>query len=277
MRQLPTVLLLSTALLALAGCSASRELVTAIAPAHATAAPESPRVSKIVCLWEPGSGSLPNGPKRGVLGQILFFENADDLPVEVDGKLTVYLFDDRGTIEEQTKPVQKLVLSPEELQATHVEASIGHSYHIPVPYLNAEGLAATCTMRVKYTAPNGETVYSDLSSIYLAGKPDKSAGLSNRRVIGPVTESQPAQEAETAKSEVRRIGNTEISDVEAGAERLKSLTIHRELPASRTRSSADRQATRSTKEQPRKRFRLSNSNRTEQPLAPAADDFAPLD
>lgn len=271
------ILLAGGALLGGAGCATSGELMTAITPGQVkTKVSDSPRVSRIVCLWEPGSGNLPNGPKRGVLGQILFFHNKDDAPIEVDGKVTVYLFDNHGTIEEQTKPVQKLVLTSKDLQATHVDAAIGHSYHIPVPYVrDNDGLASTCTMRVKYTSPEGRVVYSDLSSVYLEGKQVPSNGLSTERVTAAVGESKRVGDKPSIQqTTVRKTGNAEIRQVEAGPERLKSLTIRRELPKKRRQPAAVRQIA-PPREQPRKRFHLSNSASEQQGVT--ADDFAPLD
>lgn len=277
MRQLLTVLV-SVALLGGTGCSTTRDLVTAMSPVQLSRASDAPRVTKVMCLWESGIGKLPNGPKRGILGQVLFLEGTSDVPVEVDGSVTVYLFDDQGTPEQQAKPIQKLVLTPEELQATHMETSVGHSYHIPVPYLRNHDLAATCALRVKYTSPNGDTTYSDLNSVYLEGKDVQTFALSKKRVTGPVTRNTASQEAKTTQPNVTKIGTTEIHEAEAGTQGLKSLTIRRELPLSRQTRPTGNQATRSNGERSRTRFQLSNTaTPADKPSTVTANDFAPLD
>lgn len=271
MRKLSAVLL-SVIFLGSVGCSASRGLATVLAPKAADNAPPSPRISKVVCLWEPGVGKIPNGPKQGVLGQVLFFTPGTSSPSKVDGDVTVYLFDDHGTAEQQAQPVHKLVLTAEDLEAVHAETAIGHSYHIPVPYPKNHGMETTCTMRVKYTSPSGETTYSGLDAIRLDGTARKSSKISVSRKSAAVSDN--AAET-TAVSRVKRIGETEIHEATAGANQLKSLTIRRKQPgAQQTQVQAP---VISSPAPPRKRFQLSNAKPVQERSRLSADDFAPMD
>jgi hypothetical protein len=270
MRQLSAILL-SVAFLGSVGCTASRGLTAALAPKATVDTAPLPSVTKIVCLWEPGVGKVPNGPRRGVLGQVLFFTAGDSASSKVDGTVTVYLFDDHGTVAEQTQPVHKMVLSSQDLEAVYAETAVGHSYHIPVPYPKNHGMETTCTMRVKYTSPAGEVTYSDLNSVRLDGAARKSK-ISVTRKSAPVSE----EAAKTiAGRNVRRIGETEIHEASAGADQLKSLTIRRKQPFARqTKGQAPAV---STPARPRKRFQLSNTKPDPERSGLSANDFAPMD
>ncbi len=263
----------SLALLAFVGCSASRELTSAMASATRKEH-KSPKVSRVVCLWEPAVGKIPNGPKRGIIGQVLFFEGRDTAPVKVDGEVVIYVFDDHGSIEDQSKPIHKLALSPEELKAVHAETAVGHSYHIPVPYPKDHGLTTTCTMRVKHTSVDGHVSYSDLASVLLLGKSRPSSTMKVKREIAPVSELSERDISQAQNRPSKTIGRTEIHETDAGDKQLKTLTIRQHETRMRSRARGER----TEPLQPRKRFRLSNAT------TPASDDkellekaFAPLE
>ena len=154
--------LIAFTLCSFAGCAGTRSILPSVGNAESTTTiTDSVPITKVVCLWEPGAGRVPEGPSRGVLGQLMFFSGSDRSPQEVRGTVTIYMFDNHGSTEQQSKPVLKLVLTPQELAAVHSESILGHAYNIPVPYPKKHRLETTCTMRVKYTSPSGNVAYSD--------------------------------------------------------------------------------------------------------------------
>lgn len=249
------------------GCTASRELVSALDPTPSVA--KTPRISKIVCLWEEGVGKVPNGPTRGVLGQILFLDATGDSTTKVDGQLTIYMFDNRGTIEEQTKPIRKLTLSAEDLAATYLETSVGHSYNVPVAYPRKDRLAVTCTMRVKYVAPTGEVAYSDLASVYLDGRRPKKSETKSDRSADDIAK-QLMRDVHPQNSLVKKVGQTEIRETEASENSLKSLTIRQK--SSRRLGQSGRNSEASAN-----RFRSSNVTKDALRDVATAADFAPFE
>ena len=132
-------------------------------------------VRKIVCMWEPVQGQGLDGlPTRGFAGQIMFFTHGSPLPATADGKVRVTLHHDRGTREEQTKPLHQFDF-PTEAWATHLQESTpGPSYRIFIPYTAKHPWATTCSLRVRLTAPNnGPTVYSEMVHVRLTGLAEK--------------------------------------------------------------------------------------------------------
>ncbi|GIX03298.1 MAG: hypothetical protein KatS3mg113_0304 [Planctomycetaceae bacterium] len=129
-------------------------------------------VVKILCLWEPSEGRDPQGmPCRGFAGQVLFLGNKGGLPVQVHGEVSIYVFDDHGTLEEQAKPVHVFVFN-EDAWNRHMKVStFGPSYYVFVPYTRPGGYEAVCSVRVKLSPPDGPAVFSDAANIPLSGKP----------------------------------------------------------------------------------------------------------
>ena len=140
-------------------------------------ADESNPVRKIVCIWEPVQGQGLDGlSTRGFAGQIMFFTHGSPLPSTSDGDVRVTLYHDRGTHEEQIKPLHQFDF-PTDAWATHLQESTpGPSYRIFIPYVAKHPWQAGCALRVRLTAPNnGPTVHSELVHVRLDGPVEKKA------------------------------------------------------------------------------------------------------
>lgn len=243
-RSLPIVI---ATLVSLSGCSSSREVFPSLnlverAKPTSKARDEKP-ITKIVCLWEPGVGRIPNGPTRGVLGQVLFFSGSDRKPQKVAGGAVVYLFDDHGSPEEQSTPVLKLVLTPKELEAVGTETVLGTAYQIPVPYPEKHRLETNCTMKVKYTSPSGQVTYSDLGTVLLEGTSRQSKAVTVSRTQQDIARPQDSE------SQPRQAGAAQIQRNSAGENNLRTLTIRRTSEPTR-HSFRNRQSTRRTRSGP---------------------------
>jgi hypothetical protein len=61
---------------------------------------------EVLALWQAAEGPGPQGvPIRGFAGQVYFFTQNKPAPVLVDGKVRIYVFDDRGSTKEQARPI----------------------------------------------------------------------------------------------------------------------------------------------------------------------------
>uniref|UniRef100_A0A7C2NXD1 Lipoprotein n=1 Tax=Schlesneria paludicola TaxID=360056 RepID=A0A7C2NXD1_9PLAN len=135
-----------------------------------TASAKNP-VVQITCLWEPSEGRDPDGlPCRGFAGQILFLGNKGGTPVKVDGSVMVYVFDDQGTPEEQTRPIHQFSFDAAAWSQHLRVGTLGPAYHVFIPYTRKGTYEASCSLRVKLTPTEGSPIYSDPSTIPLRGK-----------------------------------------------------------------------------------------------------------
>ncbi len=131
----------------------------------------SDRVREIICLWEPAEGvGLDGLPTRGFAGQLLFFEPGGDQPVRVEGDVRIYVFDNQGTVEEQSKPLHQFDFPAAVWHTFARDTNLGPAYQVFVPYTRKGRHAADCAVRVRFTAESRLPIYSKLTSVALPGR-----------------------------------------------------------------------------------------------------------
>ena len=137
-------------------------------------------VTQILCLWEPSEGRDPQGlPCRGFAGQILFLASRGSLPVEIEGDVRVYVFDDQGTQEEQAKPIHQFDFDAGTWKAHLTKGALGPAYSVFIPYTRHGSHEANCALRVRMKSKDFPVVFSDLCSIQLIGHKRKNSAEAN--------------------------------------------------------------------------------------------------
>jgi hypothetical protein len=144
-------------------------------------------VMEIITLWEPGEGrGLDNLPTRGFAGQVLFFTYKHPTPARVDGHVTVYVFDNQGENEEQSRPLFRHTFSSEEWNSLALQTNLGTAYQLFVPYTRKGTHTAHCSLRIKFEpADGGPQVYSKMANVALEGEKKRVQDppkLSRRRI-----------------------------------------------------------------------------------------------
>ncbi len=133
------------------------------------ASPKKP-VIEIVALWEPAEGKGVDGmPTRGFSGQIMFFQHNNTSPVYAKGDVMIHLYDDQGEVEEQTKPLHQYKFDAGAWQAHAIDATLGPSYHVFIPYVRKGRMKAECALRVQLSQSNAPEIYSKMISVKLDG------------------------------------------------------------------------------------------------------------
>lgn len=133
-------------------------------------------VSQIVCIWEPSEGRDPDGrPCRGVAGQILFLAGRGSMPVQMEGDVRIYVFDDQGSLEDQSKPLHQFDFDSVSWSRHLTKGTLGPTYSVFVPYTRRGTQEANVALRVRLTTEDSPAVFSDLASVPLGGnkKTDK--------------------------------------------------------------------------------------------------------
>jgi hypothetical protein len=146
-------------------------------------------VAEVVCIWQPGEGHSPQGlPCRGFAGQFMFVSAGSPIPAQVKGSVTIYVFDDVGTLEEQAQPSEVYEFNSEQWASFARETKLGMTYQLFVPYTRKGMQQAECDLRIRFTPDDGGMpVYSPMSSITLKGK--TAAGVS-MQPLGATLERQ---------------------------------------------------------------------------------------
>lgn len=128
-------------------------------------------VEQIVPVWQEaeGPGINPAQITRGFGGQLYFITRNRGAPSEVNGKVRVYLFDDRGDIEARSKPIHQFDFEAA-AWATHlITTKLGPAYSVFIPYIPPDHNMTECALRIRYTPTEGSPVYSQMVKITLGG------------------------------------------------------------------------------------------------------------
>ena len=186
-------------------------------------------VVQIVCIWQPSEGRDPNGmPCRGFAGQILFLANRGSLPVQVDGDVRIYLFDDQGTPDEQTKPIHQYDFESKAWAPHLTKGTLGPTYSVFVPYTRRGTYEANCALRVRLKTGDDAAVFSDLASIPLDGR--KKGSKDSEDQIPSVEEAKAATDAvsQTMRrtTTISRDGETVKPNMKSSRTQTESLATH---------------------------------------------------
>lgn len=143
--------------------------------------PEERPVAEMICIWEEAEGiGLDNKPTRGFAGQVMFFAANHSEPVPVNGDVEIYLFDDQGHVDEQTKPLHVFRFEKEAFHGFVTETNLGIAYQMFLPYVRKTNYKANCMLRVKITPESGRPIYSKMAAVNLGG-PESPAAIARRK------------------------------------------------------------------------------------------------
>jgi hypothetical protein len=152
----------------LPGCASITNVIEA--RSIPVAGPRNPVVD-VACIWQQGEGRDQRGmPCRGFCGQFMFQTRADKKPAIVNGAVTIYVFDNVGTPEEQAKPFEVFNFTAQEWATFARKTNLGMSYQLFVPYTRPGGREAECSLRVKYVPTDSNTpLFSQAENITMKG------------------------------------------------------------------------------------------------------------
>ncbi|MBC8115519.1 MAG: hypothetical protein H7062_14130 [Candidatus Saccharimonas sp.] len=193
-------------------------------------------VMQIVCIWQPSEGRDPNGiPCRGFAGQILFLAGRNSLPVQVDGDVRIYLFDDQGTAEEQAKPIHQYDFDSLSWAPHLTNGTLGPTYSVFVPYTRRGTYEANCALRVRLKTGNEVAVFSDLASIPLGGRTKATKDSADQ--IPSVEEAKATTDAvsQTMRrtTTISRDGETVKPNAKSGRTQAESMAARAEEASGR--------------------------------------------
>jgi hypothetical protein len=128
-------------------------------------------VIKLIPVWQEGEGPGVENQvsSRGFGGQIYFITEKKGLPSEVKGSIMVYLFDDKGTPEEQAKPIYQFNFEPEAWMQHSIMTKLGPAYTLFIPYPRPGRDLANCALRIRSTPPHGSPLFSQMTTLTLPG------------------------------------------------------------------------------------------------------------
>jgi hypothetical protein len=114
------------------------------------------RAMKLIAVWQHSVlHQDQHRPVRGFGGRVWFYGPDGEKPVEVDGTLEVYAFDETDRDPTNVQPDRKYVFSSEELQKHHSDNALGHSYSFWLPWGDVNGPPVEISLIARFTPKDG--------------------------------------------------------------------------------------------------------------------------
>lgn len=121
-------------------------------------------------LHQPGKPGV-----RGFGGRVYFYAEKGGDPIQVDGSLSVYVFDGDEYDASSSEPLRKFVITADQLANHHSKSELGDSYSIWIPWDKVGGPSRSLSMIARFDGRNGGTAISDASSKLLPGSAKANA------------------------------------------------------------------------------------------------------
>ena len=138
-------------------------------PSSEAAKEEKPPPVKMVGLWTDSifykSGESPT---RGFGGRLYFYDRQNN-PVEVQGELVVYAYNEAENHPAGKEPSRKYVFTPQQFSGHYRPSKLGPSYSVWIPWDVVGGEQTKISMIPMFTAASGEVVIGEQTKHVLPG------------------------------------------------------------------------------------------------------------
>ncbi len=125
---------------------------------------------RILAVWTDTVLHQPNQPGvRGFGGRVFFYLKDQTDPIEVDGKLAVYVFDSEDADPMNQKPLRKYVFTADQFASHMSKTSIGPSYSVWLPWGEVGGPQMKLSIIARFEGVDGGTTISDPTIKLLPG------------------------------------------------------------------------------------------------------------
>ncbi|MFM8582788.1 MAG: hypothetical protein ACKOFW_14955, partial [Planctomycetaceae bacterium] len=134
-------------------------------------ASEKNPVVQVLTMWQAGEGPGIDGKTtRGFVGQIYLFTARSPIAAKARGLVEIYVFDDQGDEEQQTKPLHQFRYEPDSWEMLGQPGKLGQVHTLFVAYTRPGKHKAQCSLRVTFTPDKGLPIHSEMSYITLPGR-----------------------------------------------------------------------------------------------------------
>ena len=133
--------------------------------------------ARLAVLWSPAMLNNPSGkPTRGFGGRIYFYD-AKNGAVPVEGQLVVYAYNNDNSKPESRTPDRKFAFTPEQFTQHYSPTQLGASYSIWIPWDEVGNAQVELSLLPIFTATNGQLIVGESSKCLLPGPTTESSPL----------------------------------------------------------------------------------------------------
>ena len=147
---------------------------------------------RLVVLWADDVMGQTGKPSTRGFGGRLYFYNAEDKPIPVEGQLTIYAYDDtipkKGA---QRNPDRKFVFTAEQFQTHFSESQIGPSYSVWVPWEDIDGPRRDISLVPVFISSSGKVIMGPQTINVLAARTPEGEAKYNQLRMAQKTHHGP--------------------------------------------------------------------------------------
>ena len=185
-----------------------------------------PKPVRLAVVWSPAMlNTVGKKPTRGFGGRIYFYDAANK-PVPVDGQLVVYGYDDRKQRTDGKTPDRKYAFTPEQFTQHYSETELGASYSVWVPWDEVGGPQMDISLVPIFTASSGQLVVGQSSKNLLPGPTTVNTPTRFEHLTLPPVAAEGIQRAAFEQIESQPAGSQKSVAFQETSIRLPSTLAH---------------------------------------------------
>ena len=125
---------------------------------------------KVIAIWTDAVYQLPGKPPTRGFGGRVYFYNAEDAVIPVNGELVIYAYDDSDPHASAEQPSRKYAFTADQLTRYYSESDLGASYNIWIPWDAVGGDEKQIALLPVFVDDSGKTVRGTFANNRLPGK-----------------------------------------------------------------------------------------------------------
>lgn len=146
---------------------------------------------RLISIWSDAMYNQPGQvPTRGFGGR-LYFYNAKDKAVPVEGQLIVYAYDESPDGTPAKAPSRRFGFTPEQFTSHYSETELGASYSVWIPWDQVGGIRKAITLLPVFTSTGGHVVMGEQSINVLPGKAPENPQPARKGYFTPLSSHEP--------------------------------------------------------------------------------------
>lgn len=151
-----------------------------------------PKPTRLAVIWTPAVLNHPGKkPTRGFGGRIYFYDAANKA-VPVEGQLVVYAYNDSKVGGDGKTPDRRYAFTPEQFTTHFSPTELGASYSVWIPWDEAGNPQLNISLVSVFTASSGQLVVGQPSQNLLPGPTAPESAPMINNLIAPTAGPQPA-------------------------------------------------------------------------------------
>lgn len=197
---------------------------------------------RMAVVWTDAAYTEPNRPPARGFGGRIYFYNAQNQAIPVEGQLTVYAYDDSRKDKTAQVPDRKFVFSAEQFSKHFSETDLGASYSVWIPWGEVGGPQVELSLLPVFRSAAGHVVIGQQTMNVLPGpktppSSSKSHQITPSQPGPPISAVRPVAYQQSVDPQLEQVPNKSSEEaVLDAAPRLRTATIS--VPPSTTRQLA---------------------------------------